>query len=430
MEERHLDRSSEWLKRALAVIPSATQTFSKGRRAYVEGVGPAFVARARGSHVWDVDGHEYIDYPMGLGAVTLGHAYPAVNEAVTRQLAEGVSFSVAHPLEVALAETLTEILPGADMVRFGKNGSDATSGAVRAARALTGRDVIACCGYHGWQDWYIATTTRAAGIPKAVRELTVPFAYNDLASLERVFADHRGRVAAVIMEPVGVVPPAPGFLQAVRDLAHREGALLIFDEIVTGFRLALGGAQEMFGVIPDLSCFGKGMGNGFPIAAVVGRRDLMEVFDQLFFSFTFGGEAASLAAALATVREMCDKPVIPHLWRQGERLRDGFNALARAAGLGRHAECVGYPPRTVITFADPAGGDPAVLKTLFLQEAIKRGILLGGGMNVSFSHDDDDVTRTLAAYEAALAEVAAAVKAGDAARRLQGRVVEPVFRKP
>jgi glutamate-1-semialdehyde aminotransferase len=430
MEERHLDRSSEWLKRALAVIPSATQTFSKGRRAYVEGVGPAFVARARGSHVWDVDGHEYIDYPMGLGAVTLGHAYPAVNEAVTRQLAEGVSFSVAHPLEVALAETLTEILPGADMVRFGKNGSDATSGAVRAARALTGRDVIACCGYHGWQDWYIATTTRAAGIPKAVRELTVPFAYNDLASLERVFADHRGRVAAVIMEPVGVVPPAPGFLQAVHDLAHREGALLIFDEIVTGFRLALGGAQEMFGVIPDLSCFGKGMGNGFPIAAVVGRRDLMEVFDQLFFSFTFGGEAASLAAALATVREMCDKPVIPHLWRQGERLRDGFNALARAAGLGRHAECVGYPPRTVITFADPAGGDPAVLKTLFLQEAIKRGILLGGGMNVSFSHDDDDVTRTLAAYEAALAEVAAAVKAGDAARRLQGRVVEPVFRKP
>ena len=428
--ERHLDRSSEWLKRALAVIPSATQTFSKGRRAYVEGVGPAFVARARGSHVWDVDGHEYIDYPMGLGAVTLGHAYPAVNEAVTRQLAEGVSFSVAHPLEVALAETLTEILPGADMVRFGKNGSDATSGAVRAARALTGRDVIVCCGYHGWQDWYIATTTRAAGIPKAVRELTVPFAYNDLASLERVFADHRGRVAAVIMEPVGVVPPAPGFLQAVRDLAHREGALLIFDEIVTGFRLALGGAQEMFGVIPDLSCFGKGMGNGFPIAAVVGRRDLMEVFDQLFFSFTFGGEAASLAAALATVREMCDKPVIPHLWRQGERLRDGFNALARAAGLGRHAECVGYPPRTVITFADPAGGDPAVLKTLFLQEAIKRGILLGGGMNVSFSHDDDDVTRTLAAYEAALAEVAAAVKAGDAARRLQGRVVEPVFRKP
>ena len=428
--ERPLDRSSEWLKRALAVIPSATQTFSKGRRAYVEGVGPAFVARALGSHVWDVDGHEYIDYPMGLGAVTLGHAYPAVNEAVTRQLAEGVSFSVAHPLEVALAETLTEILPGADMVRFGKNGSDATSGAVRAARAITGRDVIACCGYHGWQDWYIATTTRADGIPKAVRELTVPFAYNDLASLERVFADHRGRVAAVIMEPVGIVPPAPGFLQGVRDLAHREGALLIFDEIVTGFRLALGGAQEMFGVIPDLSCFGKGMGNGFPIAAVVGRRDLMEVFDQLFFSFTFGGEAASLAAALATVREMCDKPVIPHLWRQGERLRDGFNALARAAGLGRHAECVGYPPRTVITFADPAGGDPAVLKTLFLQEAIKRGILLGGGMNVSFSHDDDDVARTLAAYEAALAEVAAAVKAGDAARRLQGRVVEPVFRKP
>jgi len=423
-------RSESYLARALKVIPSATQTFSKGRRAYVEGVGPAFVARARGSHVWDVDGHEYIDYPMALGAVTLGHAYPAVNEAVARQLAEGVSFSVSHPLEVELAEALTEIVAGADMVRFGKNGSDATSGAVRAARALTGRDVVACCGYHGWQDWYIGTTTRAHGIPKAVRELTVPFAYNDLASLERVFAEHPGRVAAVIMEPVGVVAPAAGFLEDVRTLAHREGALLIFDEIVTGFRLALGGAQELLGVVPDLACFGKGMGNGFPIAAVVGRRDLMEVFDSVFFSFTFGGEAVSLAAALATVREMCDKPVIPYLWRQGERLRDGFNALARAAGLGGHAECVGYPPRTVIAFADPSGGDPAVLKTLFLQEAIKRGVLLGGGMNVSFSHDDEDVATTLRAYEAALGVVAEAVRAGDAGRRLQGPVVEPVFRKP
>lgn len=423
-------RSSAYLTRALKVIPSATQTFSKGRRAYVEGVGPAFVGRARGSHVWDVDGNEYIDYPMALGAVTLGHAYPAVNEAVTRQLAEGVSFSASHPLEVELAEALTEIIPGADMVRFGKNGSDATSGAVRAARAITGREVIACCGYHGWQDWYIATTTRAQGIPQAVRELTAPFGYNDLASLERVFAEHRGRVAAVIMEPVGVVAPAAGFLEGVRALAHREGALLIFDEIVTGFRLALGGAQEMLGVVPDLSCFGKGMGNGFPIAAVVGRRELMEVFDSVFFSFTFGGEAASLAAALATVREMCDKAVIAHLWRQGQRLRDGFNGLAREAGLGRHAECVGFPPRTVISFADPSGGDPAVLKTLFLQESIKRGVLLGGGMNISFSHDDRDVETTLAVYQAALGVVADAVRAGDAARRLEGRVVEPVFRKP
>jgi len=235
----------------------------------------------------------------------------------------------------------------------------------------------------------------------------------------------------VMVEPLQrVLLPEPGFLQAVREVTRKHGIVLIFDEIVTGFRLALGGAQELFGVIPDLACFGKGMGNGFPISAVVGRRELMEVFDEVFFSFTFGGEAVSLAAALATVREMCDKPVIAHLWRQGQRLRDGFNALARAAGLERHAECVGYPPRTVITFGDPAGGDPAVLKTLFLQEAIRRGILLGGGMNVSFSHDDADVAATLAAYEAALGVVAEAVRAGDAARRLQGRVVEPVFRKP
>jgi glutamate-1-semialdehyde aminotransferase len=424
------ERSNAWLKRALAVIPSATQTFSKSRRAYVEGVGPAFLARGRGSHVWDVDGNEYIDYPMALAAVVLGHGYPRVVEAVTRQVADGVSFSTPHPLEVELAETLTELIPGAEMVRFGKNGSDATAGAVRAARAVTGRDVIVCCGYHGWQDWYIATTTRAAGVPPAVRALTTTFAYNDLAGLERVFAEHPGRVAAVVMEPVGVVAPQPGFLEGVRDLAHREGALLIFDEIVTGFRLALGGAQQMLGVVPDLACFGKAMGNGFPIAAVVGRRELMEIFDEIFFSFTYGGEAVSLAAALATVREMCEQPVIDHLWRQGRRLQDGFNARARAAGLGEQLQCIGYPPRTVLTFADPAGGDSAPVKTLFLQECIKRGILLGGGMNVSFAHDDADVERTLRVYETALGIVADAVRAGDVDRRLEGRVVEPVFRQP
>jgi glutamate-1-semialdehyde 2,1-aminomutase/spore coat polysaccharide biosynthesis protein SpsF len=425
-----LRQSRRFLERALKVIPSATQTFSKGRRQYVEGVGPIFLREGQGSHVRDVDGNEYIDYPMALGAVTLGHAYPAVTEAVVRQLGAGTVFSLPHPLEVETAEALTELIPCAEMVRFGKNGSDATAGAVRAARAVTGRDVIACCGYHGWQDWYVATTTRNQGVPKAVRDLTVTFEYNNLASLERVFAEHPGQVAGVILEPVGVVEPAPGFLAAVRDLARREGALLIFDEIVTGFRVSLGGAQERFGVVPDLACFGKGMANGFPISAVVGRRDLMEIFDRIFFSFTYGGEAVGLAAALATIKEMRERPVIDHLWTQGARLRDGYNALARRAGLAAYTECVGLAPRTVIGFKDPAGGDPLVLKSLFLQECLKREILLAGGQNVSYSHSPADVDRTLSVYEIAIASLADAIRAGDAAARLEGKVVEPVFRRP
>ncbi len=427
---RQLQRSKAYLDRALRVIPSATQTFSKGRRQYVEGVGPVFLQRGQGSHVWDVDGNEYIDYPMALGAVILGHGYPAVTEAVARQLAEGTLFSLPHPLEVELAELLTEVVPCAEMVRFGKNGSDATAGAVRAARALTGRDVIACCGYHGWQDWYVGTTTRNQGVPKAVRDLTVTFEYNNLASLERIFAEHAGQVAAVILEPIGVVDPAPGFLQGIRDLTRREGAVLIFDEIVTGFRVSLGGAQERFGIIPDLACFGKAMANGFPIAAVVGRRDIMEIFDRIFFSLTYGGETVGLAAALATVKEMRERPVVAHLWAQGERLRDGYNRLAKRLGLEAYTECVGLPPRTVITFEDPKGGDPLVIKSLFLQECLKRGILLAGGQNVSFSHTDEDIERTLGVYEIALAVLADALRKGDAAGRLEGRVVEPVFRRP
>ena len=237
--DRSLAKSREYFTRARHVIPSCTQTFSKGPTQFVQGVAPIFLQRGRGSHVWDVDGNEYIDYPMALGPIVLGYDDPDVLAAVRAQLADGVTFSLAHPLEVEVAETLAKIVPCAEMVRFGKNGSDATSGSVRAARAYTGRDVIACCGYHGWQDWYIGSTTRRRGVPAPICELTRTFVYNDLDSLERIFAECPGRVAAVILEPVGVVEPADDFLQRVAAVTHANGAVLIFDEIVTGFRLAL-----------------------------------------------------------------------------------------------------------------------------------------------------------------------------------------------
>ena len=261
-------------------------------------MAPVFLAKGKGCRVWDVDGNEYIDYIQGLLPNILGYAHEEVNAAVAEQLGQGHSFSLPHPLEVELAERLTRLIPCAEKVRFGKNGSDATSGAVRAARALTGRERIACCGYHGWQDWYIGSTTRNAGVPEAVRALTHPFVYNDLGSLQKLLQEHKGEFAAVIMEPVNFWPPAAGFLEGVRELAHEHGALLIFDEICSGFHFGLGGAQKKFGVTPDLACFGKAMGNGFPISCVVGRADVMKVFEDIFFSFTFGGEVASMAAAM------------------------------------------------------------------------------------------------------------------------------------
>jgi glutamate-1-semialdehyde 2,1-aminomutase/spore coat polysaccharide biosynthesis protein SpsF len=427
-QARTLDRTRELLARARAVIPSATQTFSKGPTQYVEGVAPAFLARGSGCRVWDVDGNEYIDLLMGLGPLILGHSFAPVNEAVTTQLTEGTLFTLPHPLEVELSELLVGLIPCAEMVRFGKNGSDVTAGAVRVARAFTGRDVIAASGYHGWQDWYIGTTTRDAGVPAAVRDLTVPFQYNDLGSLEQVFADHPGMVAAVIMEPVSVEEPRDGYLEAVRAMTEREGAVLIFDEVLTGFRLALGGAQEHYRVTPDLACFGKAMANGYPLAAVVGRRDIMELFDEVFFSFTFGGETLSLAAARETIIQIHERDVIRHVRERGQELQDGYNALAALFEVEQLTECVGMPSRSVITFRDQAGEESLALKGLFQQECLKRGVLFAGGHNPSLSHTAADVEQTLRVYRAAFEVLRDAVRADDVDARIEGEPLLPVFK--
>lgn len=426
---RSLQASLRLKEEALPLIPSCTQTFSKGPTQFVQGVSPVFLARGSGCHVWDVDDNEYIDYMMALGPVILGHADPDVNRAMVRQMEDGYALSLPHPLEVELAKVLVDLIPCAEMVRYAKNGSDVTAGAVRAARAFTGRDMIAFCGYHGWQDWYIGATTRNKGVPKAVQQLTVGFEYNNIASLEKIFAEHKGKVAAVIMEPVGVVAPQNDFLQQVKELAHREGALLIFDEVVTGFRMAMGGAQQFFNVTPDLGCFGKAMGNGYPVAAVVGRRDVMEVFDEIFFSFTFGGDALGLAAALATIEAMQKRNALDCIWTQGERLRDGYNTLASKLGLDKFTSCIGYPPRTVITFKDEHGAEWLALKSLFQQEVIKRGVLSGGYHTLSASHTAHDIEHTLRAYRAALAVMAEGIAAKDVETRLEGPPVSSVFRK-
>jgi glutamate-1-semialdehyde aminotransferase/spore coat polysaccharide biosynthesis protein SpsF (cytidylyltransferase family) len=426
--KRPLAQSQAWFERSKKVIPGCAQTFSKGYTQYVQGVAPIFLQRGRGCRAWDVDGNEYIDYVQGLLPNLLGYAHEEVNAAATAQLAEGHSFSLPHPLEVQLAERLTRLIPCAEMVRFGKNGSDATSGAVRAARAFTGRDRIACCGYHGWQDWYIGSTNRNAGVPKAVRELTHPFSYNDLGSLEKLFTEHPGEFAAVIMEPVNFVEPAPGFLQSVKDLAHKHGALLIFDEICSGFHFGLGGAQKLFGVTPDLACFGKAMGNGFPISSVLGRADVMRIFNEIFFSFTFAGEVASMAATMKVLDILEQTDALARLESNGRTLQDGINAMAKESGLRQRVRSVGRPQWSLLKFSDEKGADSPLMKNLFQQEAVKRGVLVLVTHNVTAAHDSAATHQTLEIYAEVLKTLASWLAEPNPARFLEGAMAQPIFR--
>jgi glutamate-1-semialdehyde aminotransferase/spore coat polysaccharide biosynthesis protein SpsF (cytidylyltransferase family) len=425
---RSITQSQAWLTRSQKVIPGCAQTFSKSNSQYVQGVAPVFLQRGKGCRVWDVDGNEYIDYVQGLLPNILGYANEEVNSAVSTQLREGHSFSLPHPLEVELAERLTRLIPCAEMVRFGKNGSDATAGAVRAARASTGRERIACCGYHGWQDWYIGSTTRHAGVPDAVRALTHPFPYNDLPALEKLLQEHSGEFAAVIMEPVNFVEPARDYLQGVKEEAHRHGTLLIFDEICSGFHFGLGGAQKRYGVVPDLACFGKAMGNGLPISCVVGRADVMKVFEEIFFSFTFAGEVSSMAAAMKVLDILEHTDALARMEANGRVLQDGFNALAKLAGLADRLTCVGNPSWSLIRFRDADGKDSLLLRSLVSQELIQRGILTLVTHNMTAAHDHIAVQQTLEAYAATMKTLAGWLQDPHPERFLEGEMIQPVFR--
>jgi glutamate-1-semialdehyde aminotransferase/spore coat polysaccharide biosynthesis protein SpsF (cytidylyltransferase family) len=416
-------------RRALDLIPAGTQTLSKGPTQFVRGFAPKYLVRGQGSHVWDADGNEYIDYPMGLGPVTLGHAHPEVNAAIAAQLASGNCFSLMHPLEVELAERIRGMVPCAEQVRFGKNGSDATAACIRAARAKTGRTHVLRCGYHGWQDWSIDASygIRARGVPAEVLALTTPFPYNDLPALERELQARP--VAAVILEPVAAQPPAPGYLEGVRERTTRFGAVLVFDEVITGFRYARGGAQEHFGVTPDLAAMGKGVANGQPLSIVCGRREFMAAFDEVFFSFTFGGETTALAAALATLNVMEREGYWAHVWKQGAKLQDGYRARAGEHRLKDVTDCEGLPPWTIVTFKDHGPWSALQLKTLFQQEMLRRGVLFSGSQFISLAHGDDDIARTLDAYGESMRVLRFALDLQAVDALLQGQVNEAVFRR-
>ena len=423
-------------RRAHDRIPGGCHTYAKGDDQYPL-MSPGFIARGKGCRVWDVDGNEFIELAMGLRSVVLGHAFPEVTSGVREALDLGSNFNRPAPIEVDCAEALLQIVKCADMVKFAKNGSDVTTAAVKLARAATGRDMVGICSdqpFFSVDDWFIGTTAMGAGIPKGIRELTVSFRYNDLDSIRSIFREFQGRIAALVLEPATTEEPAPGFLPGVRRICDEEGALLIFDEMITGFRWALGGAQCLYGVEPDLSTFGKALANGFSVSALLGRREIMEMGglrhegERVFLlSTTHGGETHALAAALATIRVYEREGVIGVLHRQGQRLRLAVEQVIDHRRLDGFFQVLGRESNLVFATRDQNGERSQVFRALFMQELLRRGVIAPSFV-VSFSHDDSAIDEIVEAVDGALEVYAQALDEGPE-RFLVGDPVKPVFRR-
>jgi glutamate-1-semialdehyde 2,1-aminomutase len=427
-------RSRQLQERLARLVPGGGHTYAKGADQYPE-ISPGVLVRGSGCHVWDADGNEFIEYGMGLRSVTLGHAYPPVVEAVRDSLALGTNFTRPAAMELECAEAFLSIVDGADMVKFTKDGSSATTAAVKLARASTGRDLVAICAEHpffSYDDWFITTTTADGGILPSAREEVRSFHYNDLASVRLVFESNPGRVAAVMLEAARTDEPAPGFLEGVKHLCREHGAVLIFDEMITGFRWHLGGAQKLYGVVPDLSTFGKALANGFALSALCGRREIMrlgsrerEKDDVFLLSTTHGAEIPALAAAVRTMEIYRTKPVIEHLHRQGERLSTGIREAVRAHRLERYVGVLGRPCNLLYWTYGPDEKPSQAFRALLLQETIRRGVIMPS-LVVSYSHTDADVDRTIEAVDGAL-EVYSRALTDGVERHLVGSPTRHVF---
>lgn len=422
-----LQKSNEYLKRAISLIPALSQTFSKAPYSYVQGVYPVYLKSGKGSHVVDVDNNEFIDYILALGPITLGYAYQSVDKAIKKQLKDGISFSMPHYLEVELSEKLHQTIPGSDMIRFTKTGSDAGTAAIRAARAITKKDKILYCGSGGvWHDWFTTITSRNVGIPKFNEKLISKFEYNNVESLKIKFDEWKDEIAAIYMEPMIVEHPKNNFLQNVKKLAHENNSILIFDEVVTGFRYANGGAQEYLGIEADISAWGKGIGNGMPLGAITGKSEYMKIFDDIFYSTSYAGEALSLAAGIAVINEMQIKSVIEHSWKIGKRLHDGFNDISKSLELNFKME--GLSIRGSIICYDENGNPSNLLKSILYQELIQRGVMFGpGAIFISYSHSEKDIKLTLSKCEDAMKFIKKEIEKKPASEILKGQEMKKVM---
>lgn len=426
-------------RRARALMPGGVQLLSKRPELFLPEQWPAYFSRCQGAHVWDLDGNRYLDGThFGVGAPILGYCDPDVNEAVMNALRMGVSSTLNCPEEVELAELMIDLHPWAEMVRFARGGGEIMAVAVRIARAATGRDKVAVCGYHGWQDWYLAANLSEekaldghllpglapAGVPRGLTGSILTFQYNALEQFRAIIRDHGHELAAIVMEPARSAGPEPGFLETIREEASKAGIVLIFDEITSGWRMLTGGIHMLYGVAPDLACFAKGMGNGHAISSVIGRRSVMDAAQGSFISSTNWTERVGPTAALATIRKHRRLNVASHLIATGETIRAGWKAAAAEAGIG--VSITGIPPLSYLGFQHP---EPLALTTYFTQEMLRRGVLAGGAFYASLAHSEAEVNEYLDGVAAVFPMVADAVRQGDVMSRLEGPVRHAGFHR-
>jgi glutamate-1-semialdehyde 2,1-aminomutase len=418
--------SIEFLARAQNTIPLGSQTFSKSRTQYPVGISPLFASKAKGCNLWDLDGNKYVDLVSSLASVTVGYCDKSINAAVKKQLKKGTIFSLPGILEAEVSELIVELVPSAEMVRFGKNGTDATTAAVRLARAYTGKDRVLVCGYHGWQDWYIGTTTRNKGIPFATSNLSSSFTYNNLDSFMTLL-DKYSDIACVVMEPFSSKMPEEGFLEKIREMTHHRGIVLIFDETVTGFRVAKGGAQELLGITPDLTTMGKGIANGYPLSAVAGRKEIMMEMENIFYSGTFGGELLSLAAAKSVLQMHQQEKITPKLFQVGDRLQKEITRAISENDLSDSLTLTGHPSWIFLNWSDFHGYTQFEIKTYFMQEMFEKGVLLLNTHNVTTSFQKKEINFVIDAYREVLLNLAKKISEGSLRSSLKVEPIKPLF---
>jgi glutamate-1-semialdehyde 2,1-aminomutase len=427
------ERTNKLKARATAFIPAGAHTYSRADNQFPENA-PSFVAKAKGCLFWDENGTEYIDYGMGLLSVSIGHANEIINAKVMAAIHNGTSYSRPSLLEGELAEKINSLIPSAEMVKFAKNGSDVTSAAIRLARNYTGKKYIVRCSqqpFLSFNDWFIASTSKPGGVPAEMAEWILRFDYNDIKSLEAVFDAHKNEIACVIMEPFTNEFPQPGFLDAVKMRCEKNGALLIFDEMITGFRTAMKGAQHTYNVVPHLSTFGKGLANGFPLAVLCGQKEIMQqgnMSKEVFLlSCTFGGETTGLSAGLATIEFMQEHNALQHIASYGEKLMKVFNASISKYELNAYIRITGHPARPELKFFEN-GLFSFALKTLFMQEMMRQGIFMER-IAISYSHTEEALLKTTAALENTFKLIAEAIRTGSVKQSVNGKIIEPVFTK-
>lgn len=430
------EKNKELLDRELRVSPLAAQTYSKSYRYFVKGYAPSFVDHGEGCYLYDVDGNKFIDFICALGPITVGYNEPSINEAVIEQVKKGSSsFSLQSELEMELAEKICQVVPCAEMVRFVKNGGDATTAAVRLARAYTGKDIILMCdgGYHGMHDWSVGTSENHRGVPEAVRALTKTYTYNDIEDLEQKLNENEGQVAAVIMEPIQANGPKEGFLDAAKEAAHKHGALLVFDEVVSGFRYALGGASEYYHVVPDLAAFGKGMGNGYAISAVAGRADVMKLIEEgIFISTTFGGDAVPIAAALETIKILEKPGTYEKIWQVGGMMKSGLEKLIHKHNLEDVISVSGLAPHCGPSFEGHGSLSYLDVQSVYSNVMIQNGMLVFAIWNLNTKHGEKEAEAYLCATDKALVAVREAIDADSIEGFVpggKGNCVNPVFKR-